>query len=253
MHRHIGSGLLLLAAGLWITAASGAETWDIAPQKSCVGLTAGWARPLPELSKLVGPQWKPAPGPVKGQGLVLLFLTACPDSSYAGKATGRFSGAFVLVPVEQNTPAGAPPASNTHGIAVLEAAGKPGTPVMKLFRSHDIPISDARVSLDARGNANGKHAKAVIHFAQGTLTLDAEMLPEILPYKSVNTVAVRVTPAGVLFSGPESSTRYAKGEGKLHTSGETWAERYQLEGAPVFVTLDTDFIWNFAFQTAPHS
>ena len=235
--------LLAICVG---SAANGAQVWSNSTQRPCTGLTAGFARPLAALSRLVGPHWQPAPGPVKGQGLVLLFVTACPDSSYAGKSTGPFSGAFVLVPVEQKAPAG----DQTHAIAVLQAAGLSGKPIMKLFRSREVPVTDARVSLVTRDDANGIHAEATVHFAHGTLTLDAQFAPVAKPMKSADTTAVRVLPPGTVFSGPESSTRYAKGKVHAHATGRTWLQRYKL-GTPAFVTLDTDFTWDFDFTRRP--
>ncbi|MDE2460138.1 MAG: hypothetical protein KGL98_02730, partial [Gammaproteobacteria bacterium] len=222
------------------TAANADATWAISAQQPCTGLTAGFARPLADLSDIVGPRWQPAPGPVKGQGLVLLFVTTCPNSIYAGKPTGSFSSAFVLLPVMQLEPAG----KQTHAIAVLQAAGPSGTAVMNLFHTHGIHIMNAQVSLAVHDADHAKHAEVVIRTAQGTLTLDADLQPLTQPYKSTNTLAVRVAPAGALFNGPESSVRYAKGEAEAHTVNDTWVQRYQLE-KPLFVTLDTDFIWKF--------
>ena len=239
-------GLLAMGIG---TAANADAAWTISKQQPCTGLTAGWAKPLAELNKLVGPHWQAAPGPVKGQGLVILFIPVCPDSRYAGKSTGPFSGAFVLVPVRETTPS----ASQTHAIAVLEVAGNAGISVMKLFQSHGIPVSRARVSLTVHDLAKGKRAESVLHLAHGTLVLDAEMQPITQPMKSTDTTAVRVSPPSVLFNGPESSTRYAKGRGEAHGTGSTWLTQFGLKGNPLFVTLDTSFIWNFAFQPAPHS
>lgn len=237
----------VLLATVICTSANAAETWAISAQHPCTGLTAGFARPLSDLAKLVGPHWQPAPGPVKGQGLVLLFVTACPDSTYAGKSTGPFSSAFLLVPVEERAPA----ASETHAIVVLRAAGRQGSSVMKLFHRHGIPVSNARISLTVHDTAGAKRAESVMVFAQGRLTLNAEMQPKTQAYKSLKTLAVRAKPAGVLFSGPESSTRYAHGKATSRTSGRSWLQHYKL-GTPLFVTLDTDFIWNFDFTQAPH-
>lgn len=239
-------GLLAMGIG---TAANADAAWTISGQQPCIGLTAGWAKPLAELNKLVGPHWQAAPGPVKGQGLVILFIPTCPNSTYAGKSTGPFSGAFVLVPVEENTSA----ASQTHAIAVLEAAGKASTPIMKLFQSQGISISNARVSLTVHALDTGKRVESMLHFAHGTLTLDAEMQPITQAMNSTDTTAVRVSPPGVLFNGPESSTRFAKGRGEARGTGSTWLTQLELNGNPLFVTLDTDFIWKFTFHSAPHS
>lgn len=239
-------GLLTMSIG---TAANADAAWAISKQQPCTGLTAGWAKPLAELNKLVGPHWRAAPGPVKSAGLMLVFIATCPDSSYAGKSTGLFSGAFVLVPVEESTPAG----SQTHAIAVLEAAGQAGTPVMKVFESHGIPVDQACVSLYVHDLAKGKRGQSMIRFAHGTLLLDAEWQPVTEPMNSADTTAVRVSPPGVLFNGPESSTRYAKGKGYNRSTGSTWLTQFGLKADPLFVTLDTDFIWKFAFQPAPHS
>lgn len=238
-------GLLLVT--VVCTGANAAGTWAISPQHPCTGLTAGFARPLSDLAKLVGPHWRPAPGPFKGQGLVLLFVTACPDSAYAGKPTGPFGSAFILVPVKERTPS----TSETHAIAVLRAAGRQGSPVMKLFHNHGIPVSNARISLTVHDAAGLTRAETIMDFTQGRLTLDAEMQPKTQAYKSLKTLAVRAEPAGILFSGPESSTRYAHGKATAHASGRTWLERYKL-GTPLFVTLDTDFIWSFDFTQALH-
>ena len=246
MRRNTVLCVLLLVICLG-SAANGAEIWSISTLHPCTGLTAGFARPLAALSRLVGPRWQPAPGPVKGQGLVLLFVTVCPDSRYAGKPTGPFSGAFVLVPVEQKPTAG----RETHAIAVLQVAGSAGKPVMKLFGSRDIPTMDARVSLVTSDDANGKHAQAIIHSAHGRLTLDAQFEPVTQSMKSTDTTAVRVSPPGAVFRGPESATRYAKGIAQAHATDKTWLQRYQL-GTPLFVTLDTDFIWDFDFTKTPH-
>lgn len=245
MRRALIAGFLLLTAAT-ISTVNAAPLWMISAKRPCTGLTAGFARPMADLSSLVGPHWQPAPGPVEGQGLVLLFFASCPGSSYAGKATGAFTAAFVLVPVLQLESAG----KQTHAIAVLQAAGKAGSPVTKFFRTHGIPVSAARVSLRVRKADRGKQAGASIRFTRSMLALDAQMLPGTVRYKSANTVAVRATPAGVLFSGPESSVRYAKGTATVHAVGTTWLERYQL-GKPLFVTLDTDFVWNFTFAEAP--
>lgn len=244
MRRAIVLCLALLAIALG-NAASGAEIWSISPQQACAGLTAGFSKPLADLDKLVGPRWQAAPGLVKQQGLVLLFVTSCPNSQIAGKASGAFSGAFLLVPVTQNAHA----KKQTHAIVVVRAAGRPATAVMQVFRDHQIPLSDAQVSLDVSGKSS-RHVQAIIHFAEGTLTLDAQMLPPSAPYKSVNTVALRAQPAGRLFQGPESSTRYSKGKAEVRTTPGTWMQDYGL-GQPVFVTLDTDFTWSFNFAGEP--
>jgi hypothetical protein len=244
-------GLLALGIG---TAANADSAWTISGQQPCTGLTAGWAKPLGDLNKLVGPQWRAALGPVKGAGLVLVFIASCPESSYAGKATGRFSSAFVLVPVEPVVlDASTPMPANAHWIAVLAAAGKPGTPVMRLFHSHGIPVARAQVSLTLHALAKGKHAESALRFSHGTLIVDAEFQPVTKPMTSTDTTAVRVSPAGVLFNGPESSTRYAEGKGYNRSMGTTWLTQFALKGNPLFVTLDTDFTWNFAFRPAPHS
>lgn len=244
-------GLLALGIG---TAASADAAWTISAQRPCTGLTAGWAKPLGDLNKLVGPQWRAALGPVKGAGLVLVFIASCPDSSYAGKATGRFSSAFVLVPVEPVVlDASAPMPANAHWIAVLAAAGKPGTPVLRLFHSNGIPVARAQVSLTLHESAKGRRAESRLRFAHGTLVVDAEWQPVTKPMNSTDTTAVRVSPAGVLFNGPESSTRYAEGKGYNRSTGATWLTQFALKGDPLFVTLDTDFTWNFAFRPAPHS
>jgi len=246
MRRNIVLGLLLLATAI-ASNASGAGIWMISARQPCTGMTAGFAKPLAELDKAVGPHWQAAPGPVKGSGLVLVFIAACPNSSFGGKATGKFSSAFVLVPVEQSAPAGA----QTHAIAVLQAAGKSRASVMQLFRNHGIPVTDAKVSLVVRGLADGKQAVSIIHTTNGTLTLDAHMEPVTQPMNSTDTTAVRVAPPGMLFNGPESSTRYAKGKAEMRADARSWLQRYQL-GTPLFVTVDTDFIWNFQFTEMPH-
>ena len=243
-------GLLALGIG---TAANADAAWTISAQRPCTGLTAGWAKPLSEVNKLVGPQWRAALGPVKGAGLVLVFIASCPDSSYAGKATGRFSSAFVLVPVEPVVlDASAPMPANAHWIAVLAAAGKPGTPVMRLFHSNGIPVARAQVSLTLHALAKGKQAKSVLRFARGTVIVDAEWQPVTKPMNISDTTAVRVSPPGVLFNGPESSTRYAEGKAYSRSTGATWLTKFGLKGNPLFVTLDTNFTWNFAFQPVPH-
>lgn len=244
MRRAIVVCLVLLAIGLG-SAAKGAEVWSISAQQPCTGLTAGFAKSLADLDRLVGPQWKAAPGPVKQQGLALLFITSCPNSQITGKFSGAFSGAFLLVPVIQNAHA----KKQTHAIVVVRAAGRSATSVMQLFSNHQIPVSDAHVSLDLSGAGN-RHAQAVIHFAEGTLILDAQMLSPSAPYKSVNTVALRAQPAGNLFNGPETSTRYSNGKAEIRATPGTWMQDYRL-GQPLFVTLDTDFTWNFAFTADP--
>lgn len=238
---------LFLAAGIG-GSAYGAQVWSISARQPCTGLTVGFAKPLAELNKSVGPHWQAAPGPVKGSGLVLVFIATCPNSSYNGKTTGAFGSAFVLVPVEQSTTAGA----QTHAIAVLQAAGKSGTPVMKLFRSHGIPVTNAQVSLTVHNLADGKQVVSAIRTIRGVLGFDALMESATQPMKSTDTTAVLVSPPAMLFSGPESSTRYAKGKAELHADARAWLAQYHL-GAPLFVTLDTDFIWKFAFQRAPRS
>lgn len=243
-------GLLALGTG---TAANADAAWAISAQRPCTGVTAGWAKPLTELNKLVGPQWRAALGPVKDAGLVLVFIASCPNSSYGEKATGSFTNAFVLVPVDPVIlDASAPMPANAHWIAVLAAAGKPGTPVMRLFHSHGIPVTRAQVSLTLHDLAKGKQAKSVLRFARGTLSVDAEWQPMTKPMNISDTTAVRVSPPGVLFNGPESSSRYAEGKGYNRSTGSTWITHFGLEGNPLFVTLDTDFIWKFTFAAAPH-
>ncbi|MGH8278698.1 MAG: hypothetical protein ACRETQ_03920 [Gammaproteobacteria bacterium] len=242
MRQTLIASLLLLTVG---TAYAG-PAWIISAKQPCIGLTAGFARPMPDVSDLVGPQWHPAPGPASGQGLVLIFVASCPASTYAGQATGAFTAAFVLVPVLQLGPAG----NLTHSIAVLRAAGEAGTPVMRLFHVHGIPINDTRVSLTANKSGKQQQVHVRLETNQGTLTLRAELQPPAATYKSLDTIAVRVTPAAGLFSGFESSTRYAKGTAEAHSTGTTWLERYQL-GKPLFVTLDRHFVWNFTFANTP--
>ncbi|MGH8293280.1 MAG: hypothetical protein ACRESA_07385, partial [Gammaproteobacteria bacterium] len=78
LHTKLSGGIMrctmilcgLLAMGIG-TAANADAAWTISAQRPCTGLTAGWAKPLAELNKLVGPNWQAAPGPVKGAGLVL--------------------------------------------------------------------------------------------------------------------------------------------------------------------------------------
>lgn len=241
---------LLLAGGIW-SAANAETVWTISKQQPCTGLTAGWARPLAELNKMVGPRWRAAPGPVKDAGLVLVFIASCPNSTYAGKTTGRFNAAFVLVPVEPVIlDASAPIPANAHWIAVLAAAGKPGTPVMRLFHGHGIPVARAQVALTVHALAKGKHAESLLRFAHGKLAVNAEWQPLTKPMNITDTTAVRVSPPGMLFNGPESSTRYAEGKGDNRSTGTSWLTQFGLKGNPLFVTLDTDFIWNFTFHAA---
>lgn len=243
-------GLLALGIG---TAANADTAWTISGQRPCTGLTAGWAKPLGELNKLVGPRWRAAAGPVNGAGLVLVFIASCPDSSYAGKATGPFNAAFVLVPVEPVIlDASAPMPTNAHWIAVLAAAGKPRTPVMRLFHGNGIPVARAQVSLTVHDLAKDKRAESVLRFVHGTLIVDAQWQPVTKPMNISDTTAVRVSPPGVLFNGPEAATRYAEGKGYNRSAGSTWLTHFSLKGNPLFVTLDTDFTWNFVFQPAPH-
>lgn len=58
MRRTIVLGVLLLTFCVG-SAAYGAEVWSIAAQHPCTGLTAGFARPLADLSDMVGPHWHP--------------------------------------------------------------------------------------------------------------------------------------------------------------------------------------------------
>lgn len=245
MRRVIVLCFLLLATAV-ANAASGDQSWAISARQPCTGLTAGFTKPLAELNKLVGPRWRAAPGPIKDQGLVLLFVTSCPNPGIAGKPTGAVSSAFVLVPVDQ----GAHAKKQTHAIAVLQAAGRSGTAVMKLFRTHGIPVNDAHVSLDVRANGDRTHAQAVIHFQKGTLTLTAEMQPDSAPFHSADTLAVGTQPAVDLFSGPENSTRHTKGTIQARATDGTWIQDFEL-GQPLFVTLDTNFTWDFTFAEPP--
>lgn len=248
MHRPAIFGLLLLAIGLGSVSASAAEVWNIVPERSCTGLTAGWTKPLADLNKLLGPRWRPAPGATGGTGTVLVFVTHCPASTIADRKTGPFTAAFVLVPVYPLLlDASAPVPPNTQWIAVLAAAGGRASPVMKLFQRHGVPITVAHVSLKLHAGGKSPRAEAEIRTMEGTLRLTADMQPASQPFKSALTTAVGVRPPAILFSGPEASTRYGKGTGKSQTAGHTWLSRYGLRGAPAFVAVDTDFRWQFEF------
>ncbi|HET7307268.1 MAG TPA: hypothetical protein VFK24_05585 [Gammaproteobacteria bacterium] len=246
------------AAVVWLTlvpavvaAAPSQQVWTIPASHPCTGLSAIWMPPLAMLKPLVG-EWTPAPGPKKGHGIFVLFVTRCPQSSIGGHPVGPSIVGAMLVAVKPPPALAKTTASRkAHWAALVNVFGDPNSAVARLFAQDGFPVTPARLALqvdDDRGIATFSIATDA-----GETHLQARVAePATAMAHQTVMVSVGETPIGII-RGFESATRQSKGAGMVKTEGDTWPARLALPLIPAGVALDSDFRWAFEFVTCSAS
>lgn len=228
--------------------APAAEDWQIPPSAPCAGFTLGWTPPLAGLAKLVGTGSTPAPGPVRGHGLLMLFVTRCPASRIAGHASGPFTLAAIIIPLQRAAAPGVDASRAGHAAAIPVIQAATDSPAARLFARHAFAVQPADVSLRVTDMADGKRATLAIRTAKGDLQAQADFTrsakPRNIPMSLLTNAGT--TRIGVI-TGPESSQRYETTTARVDGDGENFLTRYGLKGPPAMASLDTDFVWNFRF------
>ena len=251
------SGLMLAAAvlfmGLRTAAAAPPESWTTTSKAACKGLTVGWTPPLAALQHVVGPRWRPAQGPVKGHGVLLLFATSCPRSRIGKTESGAFTLGAVIVPVENPADTHGIHQSNEHGWAVVpDALGTAASPVLRLFKRHAFAVTDANVTLAIHNTAKGNQASMSFVTSKGRMQIHALVFGPAKRFDYVSALAGTNASIFSVFTGPESATRQSQGSAEVSTRGDTWVSRLNLDAQPKIVTLDQDFVWAFNFSEQPY-
>lgn len=250
------SGVMLAAAVLFMglhTAAASPESWVTTSKAACKGLTVGWTPTLAALQHVVGPRWRPAQGPVKGHGVLLLFATSCPRSRIGKTESGAFTLGAVIVPVENPTDTHGIHQSNGHGWAVVpDVLGATAGPVMQLFKRHGFEVTDAKVTLNVRSTAKGEQARMRFVTSKGRMQIHALVSGPAKRFDQVSALAGIGQSVFSVFTGPESASRQAQGTAEVTAHGDTWVSRLHLDAKPKIVTLDQDFVWAFNFSEQPY-
>lgn len=248
MRRLLLLGPLLAVAANATASAPAAEDWQISAHAPCAGLTLGWTPPLAQLAKLVGPGAHPAPGPVPGHGLLLIFATHCPNSRIGVHRTGPASVAAIIVPLQSAAVPGVDVAAAEHAAAIPLIEAPSASPVARLFARHAFSVRPAEVSLEVTAVGGGQRATLRIRSAHGDLRAEADFAAAPAPRNIAMSVLVNgAAPRLGVITGPESSSRYTTKTARISATGETALTRFGLHGAPALAALDTDFTWNFRF------
>ncbi len=251
------SGVMLAAAvlfmGLRMAAAAPPESWVATAKAACKGLTVGWTPTLAALQHVVGPRWRPAQGPVKGHGVLLLFATSCSRSRIGKTESGAFTLGAVIVPVENPADTHGIHQSNVHGWAVVpDALGPAASPVLQLFKRHAFAVTDAKVTLTIHSTAKGRRASMSFVTSKGRMQIHALVSGPAKRFHYVSALAGTDASIFSVFTGPESASRQAQGSAEVSTRGDTWVSRLNLDAKPKIVTLDQDFVWAFNFSKQPY-
>ena len=269
--RHAANGTSLAAAAVVATAVAAAlvfgpvqaaaqvasaedvsqVVWSVSSSTPCVGLTASWPVPAEELDRLLAPGLAPAISP-DGRGTLLLFAASCPSSTIDGSETGPVSTAHVLIPLAGSGSLPTVPTLDENSwIAVPWSLGSTGNPVTDLFRRFAFAASPAEISFTWHPGSDGSRAGARFKVTSegGEIDVAAQFDSEPKPRGGMTgLIDARSRPMDVLFAhGPEQSSRYSNGEGRVSIRGETVLSAFDLDPAAAFFTLDVDFTWELLF------
>ncbi len=243
----------LFVAGMQLASASPLETWAISNKAACKGLTVGWTPTIPDLQLMVGQHWHPAPGPVPGHGILLLFATSCPQSHIGNKPTGAFTIGAVIVPVENPEDTHSIQLTNGHGWAVItDVLGAETSPVMQLFKRHGFSVTDAKVKLTMHKGAKDIEPTVSIVTPAGHMGVHTQVTGPAKRFDIISALAGNDPAIFSLFTGAESYSRQEQGTAIVTSGGETLVSRLGLEAKPTKVMLDHDFIWSFQFSDKPY-
>lgn len=228
-----------------------AEPWTIAEDAPCTGLTIGWAVPVDELRRVVGPGLEPAAGPAPGTGLMLLFAAKCPGSAIGGHRTGPFVTTHVIVPI---APPHLPDSERTTRdakgwIAIPESFGASKSPVAALFRRHGFVVQQGTATVEVEPGAQGTRGHLVLTTPHGRLDATATFADSARRFESMTGLVGGSDAARAFAHGPEHSMRTSGGHATVSTRGTTILSGLHPVGQPVAV-LDTSFAWSFSFEGA---
>lgn len=249
MKRWIGTAVVWLAiVPAVVAAAPSQQAWTIPASHPCTGLSAIWTPPLAMLKPLVG-EWKPAPGPKRGHGVFVLFVTRCPQSSVGGHHVGPSIVGAVLVSIE-------PPAElaksdtprKAHWAALVNVFGDPGSAAARLFAHEGFPVTPAQLALHVDRDQGTATFSIATDTGETQLQTHFAAAPAAAMAHQTAMVSVGEKPMAII-RGFESATRQPKGAGTVRTEGDTWPARLALPLKPAAVALDTDFRWMFKFAT----
>jgi len=243
----------LFVMGMQTASAASPDTWAISSKVACKGLTVSWTPTLANLQLLVGQHWHPAPGPMPGHGILLLFTTSCSQSHIGNKATGAFTIGVVIVPAENPEDTHGIKLTNGHGWAVIaDVLGPESSPVMQLFKHYGFAVTDAKVTLRMHGGAKDIEPSASIVTPEGHMEVHAQVSGPAKRFDIVSALAGNDPAIFSLFTGTESASRQEQGTAMVTAGGETWVSRLGLEAKPTKVMFDQDFIWSFRFSDQPY-
>lgn len=242
---------LMLAPSLVAQHAPPPERWAIAGDAPCTGLTIGWAVPLGELQRMIGPGLEPAKGAAPGTGLLLLFAATCPGSTIGGQPSGSFVTTHVIIPI-------APPrfangervARDVKGwIAVPETFAAPGSAVAALFRRHGFVVKPGDATVEMEPDPRGARGRLVLATGSGRLEATALFADSARRFESNSGLVGGSATARAFAHGPEHSMRTSGGRATVSARGMTVLTGLHPVGQPV-AALDTTFTWSFRFERA---
>jgi hypothetical protein len=243
----------LCMTGMRAASAAPPENWVISANSACEGLTASWTPTLANLQLMVGQHWTPAPGPVPGHGVLLLFAVACPQSHIAKKPTGAFTIGAVIVPVEPPEDTHGIKLTNGHGWAVItDVLGPETSPVMQLFKRHGFAVTDAKVTLRMHKAKEDNEPTVSIVTQAGHMGVHAQVTGPAKRFDIVSALAGNNPSRFSLFTGPESASRQEQGTAIVTAGGDTLVSRFDMAQKPGKVMFDRDFTWAFRFSDQPY-
>lgn len=250
MNRIPGLALAALLAAVPRAGAQeiGAATW-VAPEGSCVGISAGWSVPAEVARAWVGPRHAPLLDPETGRASVSLFGARCRGSTIDGDESGTFTTAHTIVPIEPHPVETAPEAR--RWIAIPHSFGPEGAPVRRLFERHGFAALPGEPSVSIRPGPEGTDATLTIETAHGRIVVEATF-PSDREEHPFETVVALAGTRGEAFvgGGPESSLRLGGGSFTVHAEGETILADLGSDAEPGEASLDRRFGWRFAFRPA---
>jgi hypothetical protein len=239
----------LCMTGMRVASAAPTENWVISSKSACEGLTVSWTPTRANLQLMVGQHWTPAPGPVPGHGVLLLFAVDCPQSHIGNKPTGAFTIGAVIVPVEPPEDTHGIKLTNGHGWAVItDVLGPETSPVMQLFKRHGFAVTDAKVTLRMHKAKEDNEPTVSIVTQAGHMGVHAQVTGPAKRFDIVSALAGNDPTIFSLFTGTEAYSRQEQGVAIVTSGGETLASRLGLDAKPTKVMLDQSFIWTFKFS-----
>ncbi|MGA9853692.1 MAG: hypothetical protein WBR29_00245 [Gammaproteobacteria bacterium] len=243
----------VLGAGMQTASAAPPENWSIPTKVACKGLTVSWTPTLANLQLMVGGHWHPAPGPVPGHGILLLFATSCPQSHIGNKPTGAFTIGAVIVPVENPEDTHGIQLTNGHGWAVItDMFGPKASPVVQLFKRHGFAVTDAKVRMTMRRGVKDIEPTVSIVTPEGHMGVHAQVSGPAKRFDMVSALAGNDPAILSLFTGTESYSRQEQGTAIVTSGGKSLVSELELEAKPTKVMLDQDFVWSFQFSDQPY-